>query len=292
MAAETVGQTTLRAENVNKTVTGFALQSYVAKQVVMSNSSSAWVETYFKESKADLTASGTRAVKGIPRLAKFPYGEVSWTKASSYLEKYGMEGVVSWEDAITDNVDVIARTLLRIARAVVKAVDTQIWSALTENYTPSTINTLALATGYEWDSATIANRDPIQDILNAIKLIAEDNYDAISGEGFIAIPPKAFANLLGNASVRNAGQFYTSDVTRNGRVGRICGLNMLVSNSITADKAIVGVGKICGTWKEAVPLTVVTIPDPGVNYTIRAWEIGVCQLTNPEAICLITNTDA
>lgn len=290
--ADSVGMADLRAENVSKVVTGFALQEYRLKQICMISSSTSWKESYFQETAADLTGGTGNAVKGIPRLASFPYGEVTWTKKSSYQEKYGMEGVISYEDWLANDVPAIARTLLRIARAVAKSVDTEIWNVLTENVTPSTINTVAITAGSEWDSATIANRDPIQDILNAIKMISIDNYDPLAGNGMLLLSPTDFANLMGNPNVRNAGQFYTSDVTRNGKIGRLLGLNVVVSNVVTADYAAVVIAKEAATWQAAVPLTVVTIEDPGIKWTVRAWELGVTQLTNPEAVCLLTNTQA
>lgn len=290
----TTGQADLRAENISKIVTGFALQRYKFKQLVMVQSSSSWKESYFQESKAELTAGGTvvhASVKGVPRLANFPYGEVTWTKKESYLLKHGMEGVISYEDEISNEIDVIARTLLRISRAVTLSVDNEIWDTLSQNRTPTTINSVTIAAGYEWDSATIANRDPIQNILDAKKAIEEDNYDP-DNNGYLVLSPKDYANLLGNANVRNAGQFYTDSVTRNGVVGRILGLTVVKSNSVTADYSMVCVGKECASWKAAVPLTVVSTKDPGIKTTIRAWEIGVTQLTNPEAVCLIINTQA
>ena len=290
--ADTVGQADLRAENVEKIVTGFALQEYRFKQICMISKSSSWQESYYQETAADLSGGLGSAVKGVPRLANFPYGEVSWTKQSSYLIKYGMEGVISWEDAMTNNVDVIARTLLRIGRAVAKAVDDEIWDVISESQSASNINSVAITAGDEWDSATIANRDPIQDILNGKKKIAESNYDPDNGSGFLLISPKDYANLLGNANIRNAGQFYTDAVTKNGRVGQILGLQIIVSNSVTADFALVIIAKEAATWKEANALTVKTINDPGVKYTIRAWEIGVTQLVNPKAVTLISNTQA
>ena len=290
--ADTVGQADLRAENVEKIVTGFALQEYRFKQICMISRSSAWQESYYQETAADLTGGTGSAVKGVPRLANFPYGEVSWTKQSSYLTKYGMEGVISWEDAMTNNVDVIARTLLRIGRAVAKAVDDEIWDVISESQSASNINAVTISAGDEWDSATIANRDPIQDILNAKKEIAEENYDPDNGSGFLLLSPKDYANLLGNANIRNAGQFYTDAVTKNGRVGQILGLQIIVSNSVTADFAMVVIAKEAATWKEANSLTVKTIDDAGVKYTIRAWEIGVTQLVNPKAVTLISNTQA
>lgn len=291
MGNESTGQISLRAENISKIVIGFALQEYRFKQLLTENNSSAWKETYFQETAADLTAGASRNVKGISRLANFPYGEVTWQEKSSNMLKFGMEGVISWEDAKTNDFDVMARTLLRIARAITKSVDSYIWDVLTESRSASLINSVTITAGNEWDSATLANRDPIQDILNAKKEIATDNYNPDSN-GFLCLSPKDYANLLGNANVRNAGQFYTSDVTKNGRVGKILGLNIIVSNSVTADYALVCVAKECGTWKSASPLKTETILDAGIKWTIRSWEIGCAQLTNPQACCLIINTQA
>lgn len=288
----TVHEADMRAENIEKVVKGFALQEYRFKELVMIQSSSAWQETYFQEDSTELTGGTGSAVKGVPRLANFPYAEANWTEKSSFLVKHGLEGVISYEDARTNNISVIARTLLRIARAVTASVDSEIYNVLTEidgTASPVLINKVAITAGNEWDSDTVANRDPIQDILNAKKEIAIDNYDP-DRNGYLLLNPKDYANLLGNANVRNAGQFYTDAVTSNGRVGKIVGLNIIVSNNVSNDKAVVVVAKECATWKQNAPLTVKTIEEPGIKWTIRAWEIGVTQLINPECVCLISNT--
>lgn len=272
---ETSGQLMLRAETIDSVVKGFALQEYVMKQLVMVSGSNSWKETYYKETAADLSAPATTVIKGIPRFAVFPTGDVTWSKTTAYQEKYGMEGTISYEDAQTNEIDVIARTLLRIARAVVRAVDTEIWNSLTEDQTVVDITTLAISAGNEWDSATIANRDPIQNILDGVRLIQEQNYNPLNGNGHLVLNPKDYANLLGNANVRNAGQFYTAGVTENGKVGRILGLTVLVSNTVTADYAAVIIAKEAGNWKSAMDLKTETIINPGISYTIRSWEIGV-----------------
>ncbi|MEA1877258.1 MAG: hypothetical protein U9N86_10375 [Bacteroidota bacterium] len=279
--ADTTGEADLRAENVSKIVKGFALQEYKMKQLCMIQSSSAWTETYYKETAADLTGGTGSAVKGIPRLANFPYGEVSWTKTSGRNIKHGMEGVISWEDARTNALDVIARTLLRIARAVTKSVDGTISAAILADAGNTT------AANATWNNAVIADRDPIQDMLDAKALIEIDNYNP-NQNGYIIMHPTNFSELLGNANIRNAGQFWTSDATRNGKVGRIVGLTIISSNSVTEGGAQVVIGKEACTWKSVVGLNVKTIYDPGVKYTIRAFEVGQIQVVNPDAICKIT----
>jgi hypothetical protein len=279
--ADTTGEQDLRAENFSRIVTGFALQNYKMKQLCMIQSSSAWTETYYKETAADLTGGTGSAVEGVPRLANFPYGEVSWTKVSARNVKHAMEGVISWEDIKTNNIPMIARTLLRIARAVAKSVDTVIAAAIVSEAG----NTVAA--NATWDNAVIADRDPIQDILNAKAAIAIDNYNP-DRNGFLLVHPTGYSHLLGNSNIRNAGQFYTDSVTRNGVVGRLLGLTVISSNSVTDGGAQVVIAKEALTWKSVVGLTTRTIEDPGIKTTIRSWEVGQLQVPNPDAICTIT----
>ena len=279
--ADTTGMADLRAEHFDKIVKGFALQEYKMKQLCMVQNSNSWTETYYAETATELTGGTGSAVKGVPRLAAFPYGEVSWTKTSGRNLKHGMEGVISWEDVKTNNVPMIARTLLRIARAVTKSVDGAIAAAILA----SAGNTQA-ATG-TWDNADISLRDPIQDILNAKSLIAIDNYNP-DNNGYLLVHPTGFAHLLGNANVRNAGQFYTDSVTRNGVVGKLLGLTVISTNSVTDGGAQVVIAKEACTWKQVTGLKTHTIEDPGIKYTIRAYEVGQIQVVNANAICSIT----
>ena len=285
--ADSVGQVLLRAENVSREVTGFALQSYKMKQLCMVSSSSSWTESYYKETSSELTGGTGHAVRGIPRLANFPYGEVTWAKTSSYLEKYGMEAHVSMEDAMTDAIDVIARTLLRIGRAVANAVDVQIEAVINADAG----NSVAIAQGSGWNSATLANRDPIQNILAAQREIAIDNYDILDGSGFLVLNPTDYANLIGNSKIISNPTFKAADLIANGVVGQILGLKIIVSNVVTASQAYVVKAKEALNWKEASPLTVQTITEPGIKTTIRAWEIGVAQSPNINAMAKITNTN-
>lgn len=281
--ADSTGEQDLRAEHVSRIVKGFALQEYKLKQLCMIQSSNAWTETYYAETATELVGKDTvgGTVKGIPRLANFPYGEVTWTETSARNVKHGMEGVLSWEDVKTNNVPMIARTLLRISRAVTKSVDATIAAAILASAGQSQ------AANATWDNAVVADRDPIQDILNAKSKIEIQNYNP-NLNGYLLVHPTGLSHLLGNANVRNAGQFYTDAVTKNGVVGKILGLTIISTNSVTDGGAQVVVGKEACTWKSVVGLTVKVINDPGVKWTIRAFEVGQIQVVNANAICKIT----
>lgn len=292
MTAQTSSETDLRSENISAVVTGFALQEMKMMQLCAVTRSSSNVETYYQETATDLTGGTGSAIKGVPRFADFPYGEVSWTKKSTSQIKHAMEGVISWEDSLMDNVDVIARTLLRISRGIAKSVDTLIWDTASESRAVSLINSVTISAGSEWNSAVLANRDPVKDILNAIKEIQTDNYDPLNGNGYLLLNPANYTSLISNSKVIQNPTFKAADIVANGVVGQICGLKIIVSQVVTTDYAAVVIGKEALTCKEVQGLTVQTILDPGIKYTIRGWTMNTIQLVNPEAVCLIINTDA
>jgi hypothetical protein len=289
---DTFTEQDVRKQTWERDIKGFAKKKYVMKELVMEVSSDAWTNSYYQKTATSLTGGTSSAVKGIPRGAEFPFMEKGVTLVSSIILKHGGEGVIYWEDILTSNIAVETETILDITDAVVNSVDGTIYSTLSQNDTPSTINTVAIAAGYEWDSLTIANRDPVQNILDAIAQISIDRYPILtSGRGYLVVNEQDYANILGNTKVLNNPTFHLADgILSNGNLGRLCGLNIKVSPVVTADKALICLAKTCATWKQTMPLTVEVIKDPLKKYTIRAAEIGVCQLTDPEAVCLITNT--
>lgn len=293
MTDYTTGGAGLRKEFVDSAVKAVALMSYKLKTLCDVQSSNSWQESYYRETNSDpsggTTALSTFAVKGIPRLAPFPYGEVTETKVASYIDKYGMEAMISIEDIKMDIVPILQRTILRIGRAVAKAVDSQIAAVMLA----SAGNTFALSAGYEWDATIEAQRQPIYDILFGIDMLRKDNLDALDGNGFLVVNGTDYTNLISNSKILNNPSFKIASDVQNGVVGEICGLKIMVTEALevtTPDVAYIVMAKEAMVWKEATPLTVVQIEDPGIKVTLRAYEHGVCQMVAPNGVCKITNT--
>jgi len=283
--ADEIGMADIRGENIEKAVKGFALQEYKFKQVLLSSTSSDWTETYYRETATELTPAGeTHAIQGVARGAAFPNVEPSWTKYQGVHTKFAAESTVFLEDKLTNAVDVQARTILRVARSIASQVDSYIYTELSG---AAGINTAA-ASG-NWDAADVTVRDPVGDILTGIQYMAVDNYDALSN-GYLLLSPLDYTNLMMNSKVINNPSFKTADVVSNGVVGQIAGLKIIVSNNVTADQAMIIIGQRAATWKSATALTSAVIENKGVDFTIRSWEIGHVQVTDPEAIHVITNT--
>ena len=285
------GDGDLRAEHIDMAIKAIALQEYKLKTLCAIDSSSSWTETYYREDNTELAGKGFASEKSIPRGAAFPNGDVSWTKHSNVIEKYGMEGTIFEEDKRLNNIPMIERTIVRIGRAITKSIDAEVASQMLANAG----NSVVIGAGNEWDSATVANRDPVFNILSAIQTLRVDNIDALTGNGYLVVNGTDYTNLISNSKIMNNPTFKSADVVSNGVVGEIVGLKIMVTESLevdTPDVAYVIVAKESMTWKQVQALTVVQIEDPGISTKIRAYESGVTQVVSPNAICKITNTRA
>ena len=289
---DTFAEADNRKQDWTRDIKGFAPKRYVMKDLVMSVKSNAWTNSYYQKTATSLTGGTGSPIKGIPRGADFPFVERGTTLKSNVIEQYGGETVIYWTDILTSNIRVEAESISDVTDAVVNSVDAEIYAVLTENDTPVNINTVAITAGFEWDSDTISNRDPLKDLLNCVKMITIDRYPILtSGQGYAVMNETDYANLMSNPKVVNHPTFSLADgIIKNGQLARLAGLNIKVSPVVTADKLLVVMAKKCGTWQSTQPLTVSIIEDPQKKWTIRASEIGVTQLTDPEACCLLTNT--
>ena len=281
MAYGEVGTEALRAENINKMVRIFAEPKFVLKQVCMTSASGAWRESYYRESDLVMTA----ATK-IARMAAFPQESPLWEKVSVDMQKAGLEVEISHEDVLTDNIPVITRAQKKLAQAIVKAVDATIWNALSENRSVVNIQTVATPVNFEWDSSTRANRNPQDQIGDAIQLLAEKNYNADT----LILNPKDYINIVTNDNIVGSFNSSMNSALVNGRVANILGLKTLVSNVISADYAMVLEAKTAATYWSAEGMRTVVKYEEGIKHTVRGWEYGAVGVTDPKAICLITNT--
>lgn len=284
--ADTVGEQDIRGENIERAVKGFANKLYKIYTILMAQSSDKWTETYYRETSTPLTAEGNRNINDVARGALPPEVEVSHTLVQTIQRKFMAQETIYYEDIKTNAIDSQARSLFRVAESIVNAKELYIYAQLTAASDTSGI----VAASDDWDSVTVANRDPIGDILIGIGAMTTNHYDVLQN-GYLLVKPVDYASLLRNSKVINNPSFKTADVVSNGIVGQICGLKIIQSTSVDADEAMIVMGNRAATWKSVDPLNVTVIPDPGVNVKVRAWEMGHIQITDPEALYTITNID-
>lgn len=286
--ADTEREADLRKEYIDSAVKAVVKIEEKWKALCALDKSDSYTESYFRETNDDSTDTGTYSpIKGVPEFAPFPYVDVKETKISSVIEKYAATSLISMEAGQYATIPMLQRKIYRIARKIIYQTDYAIEADVSTNAG----NTLAVAAGNEWDSATIANRDPVKDILDAIQTLRVDGIDALNGSGKLVVNGQDYTAIISNSKVLNHPT-YESGVMQNGQQGKLLGLSIVVSETVTADQAYVLVAKQGMVWKEANALTTVTTITPGKYTQIDAWQRGVFQLQAPNEICKITNTRA
>jgi hypothetical protein len=287
--ADTWREADLRKEYIDSAVKAVNKEAQKLKELCIIDTSSAWTESYYRETNTDETDGGTgSSIKGIPQMAPFPFVQVKETKVSSVILKFGAESVISTESQQYATVPMLQRHILRMGRRI----EYQISSHIEGIMSADAGNTFAITAGNEWDSATVANRDPIYDILYGINLLRVDGIDALNGNGYLVVNGTDYTNIISNSKVLNHPTFQSVSAVQNGVVNMLCGLKIMVSEVVTADQAYIVVKGESLVWKQAQALQVDTIMDPQKSITIRASERGICQLHTPNGICKITNTRA
>ena len=284
--ADTIGEIDIRGENFERAVKGFANKLYKLSQILLNESSSDNTENFYRETSTPLAAGGNRNVNDIARGALPPELHPSWTLVTTTHKKFMGQALIFYEDSLTNAINTQARSAFRVAEAIVNAKDLYIYTQLTAATSTSGV----VSAIDDWDSATIANRSPIDDILIGIGAMTTNHYD-VKQNGYLLVKPVDYASLLRNSKVINNPSFKTADVVSNGRVGQICGLTIIESTNVSADEAMIVMGNRAATWKGVVGLQSAVITDQGVSIKVRAWEMGHIQITDPQALYTITNID-
>jgi len=281
--ADTIGEVDIRGENFERAVKGFANKLYKLSQVLLNESSSNNSENYYRETSTPLSATGNRSVNDVARGALPPELHPSWTLVTTYHKKFMGQSLIFYEDSLTNAINTQARAAFRVAEAIVNAKDLYIYTTLTAAGSTSGV----VAASDDWNSVTIANRDPIGDILIGEAAMMANNYDVLQN-GYLLVTPFDYGSLLRNSKVINNPSFKTADVVSNGVVGQIAGLKIIVSTNVSTDEAMIVMGNRAATWKGVTGLQSAVIVDQGVSIKVRAWEMGHLQITDPQALYTIT----
>jgi len=289
--ADTVEMQDIRGLDIDRLAKGFAEESYVFKKDCQVSKMSGDSIRWFQKTAGTLSATAPSATANVSPLSNPTTLEVSWTRNTSYIRKYFVEGFISMEDAKTAELDVLATTVRDLTRVIVRDVDAHIWDVMTESRSPSNIQTFATTAvgGDQWDAAAYA-ADIVKDLMNAKRLIWAQSYDPEGASLYVS--PKDYTSIV-NWLISGKGSSipgFSSEKIQNGTVLSLLGLNIKVSNNVTADYALVVVPKKATTFKQGDSTTARVVEEVGIGKKIRVWESGVAYNTDPKAIVLITDT--
>ena len=282
--ADQPGEADLRAEDVDAIVKNYALEQFTGRQICSIVGTNAEKNTYYEETDSDITPIGTT---GIPAGnfensagAIFEHVNHSWTEVAERVKIHGATHTMDWSVWKLSAIDVKGRMLERVARAIVLSEDTAIYTELaTTTNTASAVQT--------WDNETESLQQPLKDILIARAALKIANWSTTSNLKMI-IHPTNLMELLNNPVVRNAGQFYTDGVTRNGVVGKIADFNIIESNAMTENTVLFCISQTAMSLYEAQGITTKMTEEEGETITIKAFNMNVPVLINNNAAYKLT----
>ena len=239
---------------------------------------------FYEETDSDITQSVTTGItdSGFTNSpgAIFEHVNHSWTEVAERVKIHGATHTMDWTVWKLSAFDVKARMLERVARAIVESEDSAIYTELA-----TTTNT---ATAVEtWDNATESLQQPLKDILIARSALKLNNWTTSSNLKMI-IHPTNFMELLNNPVIRNAGQFYTDGVTRNGVVGKIADFVIIESNAMTENTIRFCISQTAMSLDEAQGITTQFKEETGETITIKAFSMSVPVLINNNAAYKLT----
>ena len=274
----------LRAEDVDQIVKNYALEQFTGRQICSIVPTSAEKNTYYEETDSDITAMTTTGITGTnftnSEGAIFEHVTHSWTEVSERVKMHGGTHTLSWQVWKLSAFDVKARMLERVARAIVLSEDTSIYTELaTTTNTASAVQT--------WDNATESLQQPLKDILIARSALKLNNWTTSSNLKMI-IHPTNFMELLNNPVVRNAGQFYTDTVTKNGVVGKIADFQIIESNAMTENTILFCISQTAMSLYEASGISTTMKEEPGETISITSFSMSVPVLVNNNAAYKLT----
>jgi len=288
--ADASGQADIRGIDIDKLAKGFADEENVFKKFCTITPTAAREVRFYRKTSGfldsvDTTGITASQIANVSERSLPVVVEQSWTRVTKYVRKYFVESpLISEEDIKDSDVDILATNVRDLVRAVARQVDKRIYDVLT------TDNGNTNATTAAWDAGS--GQDPIEDLLEAKQLIRADGYDP---EGaFLLLSSLDHKNLmvwLISTKGSSIPQFASAKMD-SGVVMNILGLNVVVSENVDTDEAAVVVPQRCMTWKTFMPITSTVINDPGIGRKIRVWEEGEAIMTDTNACCIITNTQA
>lgn len=291
--ADSVEMQDIRGLDIDKLAKGFAEEDYIFKSDCQIASFTGDSVRWYQKTAGTLTATTPSATKNVSPLSHPTTLEVTWTRNTSYIKKYFVEGFISMEDIKTADLDVLATTIRDLTRVITRDVDQDIYSIMSDGWVagaaaPSNINYLTASA--PWNIASFTGVDIVADIMQAKRKIWTYSYNP-EGASLYLSPldyEKMVTWLISSKGSSIPG--FSSEKVRSGTVMQILGLNVKVSNNVGASGALVIIPQRATTFRQGDDTTARVLEDQGIGTRVRVWESGIAYNTDPKAICLIMAT--
>lgn len=288
--ADTAGQALIRGIEIDKVAKDMFEEALIFKNEVKTESTPSREIRWYQKTSGYITLSAPAKISPIAYGARPFCAEQSWTRNTSYVKKYMLDSpMINMEDESDSDVQVFLNNTEDITAAVANDLDSDIWDVVSENRSPTNINSVTATAA--WDAAS--GQDPYEDIAEAEQKIREQTKRPprnlslyVSAKGYKDL--KVWLVSTKGSSIPG----FSSQMVENGTLVMFDGKRVVVSENVTADYAMVADLNYAAVYKEFKPLTTAIIEEQGIGRKIRVWTHGITLLVRPKYVCLISNTES
>ena len=285
---ETSGQALIRDVDIQKGAIAEFEEALIIKALISSKPTKAREVKFWQKTTGYLTLTAPAKLSNIAPGARPFVAETSWTPQTKYTIKYMLDSpMINMEDESDSEVQVFRDNAKDTSEAIANDVDSDVWNVISEDQTATNIT--SVTTKAAWDAAS--GQDPFLDIMAAKTEIREQTKRSIRN-GALLMNAKAEQDLLvwlvstKGSSVPN----FASEKVGTGTIDKFAGLQVVVSETITSDYAMVGDLKQAANYRTFKPFTTVIINEPLIGRKIRSSTNGIAILIKPKFITLIDGT--
>ncbi len=283
---ETAGQALIRDIDITKGAIAEFEEALIFRSLISSRPTKSREIKFWQKTSGYLTLTAPAKLSNIAPGARPFVAETSWTPQTKYSIKYMLDSpMINLEDESDSEVQVFRDNAKDVVESIANDNDNDVWNVMSENQ--SVVNINAVAANATWAAAS--GQDPFEDIMQAKMEIRQQTKRSIRN-GILLVNAQGEKDLLvwlvstKGSSVPN----FASEKVGTGTIEKFAGLQVVVSENVTATFAMVGDFKQSTEYREFKPLQTWIITEEGIGRKIRVSTNGVAILRKPKYNTLIT----
>ena len=281
------GQAEIRGLDIDKVSKDLFEEALIFKKEVKNENTSSRQIRWYQKTSGYLTATSPAKISNIAYGARPFVLRQTWTRNTSFTKKYLLDSeLIDMEDETDSDVQVFLNTAEDITGAVANDLDGDIWDVTSENQSPSSINDVTSVAA--WDATS--GQNPYADVTECEELIRQQTKrNPVLKIYLNAHDHKSLKDWLVTVKGSSIPGF-SSQLVDNRPLIMFDSKQVIISENVTQDFAMVGNLERGVTYKEFMGLRTWIITEEGIGRKIRVGTNGIALLVRPKYIALISNT--
>ena len=282
---ETAGQALIRGIDITKGAIAEFEEALIFKPLISSRPTKAREIKFWQKTSGYLTLTAPAKLSNIAPGARPFVAETSWTPVTKFSIKYMLDSpMINMEDESDAEVSVFRDNARDVVEAIANDLDSDIWDVASENQSATNIN--GVTANAAWNA--VSGQDPFEDIMQAKMEIRQTTKRRLRNGKLLVNAQGEKDLLVWLVSTKGSSiPGVASEKVISGRLVQIAGLDVVVSENVTATFAMVADLKQAVLYRQFKQLQTWIITEHGIGRKIRVSVNGVAILVKPKFIALI-----